>query len=373
MYKNIIIIAGFLFLASCNNKKTEEESVEITTNSNIATLTDAQIKNAGIELGKIEQKEISEVLTLNGQIDVPPQNLYSVSVPMGGYVKNAKLLEGTYVKKGQVLVTIENQEYIQIQEEYLMAKSKIAYARDDFERQRELNKSKATSDKVFQQAKSEYNSLLVALKTNGAKLKYAGINPDRISSNNITKSIGVYAPISGYISKANVNAGSYVNASDILYEIINPSDIHLALKVFEKDIHNLSIGQTVFAYTNANPTKKYRAKIILIGNDFTEDRSITIHCHFTEATPKLLPGMYMNGEIELNSQQSNVLPADAIVSFENKNYVFVANANKQFEMKEVIIGNTENSYTQISTAELQNAKIVIKGAYALLMKLKNVE
>ncbi|RTY94760.1 efflux RND transporter periplasmic adaptor subunit [Flavobacterium sp. GSN2] len=374
MIKNTIItILAIVFLSSCGNKKTESETEANPTIENTTTLTDAQIKNAGIETGKITQKQISSTLKLNGKIDVPPQSLVSISVPMGGYLKYTKLLEGMHVTKGQVLCVVEDQQYIQLQEDYLLAKAKIGYAKAEFERQKELNQSKASSDKVYQQAQSEYNSLFVMVQSYGEKLKFAGINPNNVSTKNISKSINVYSPISGYVAKVNVNIGKYVNPSDVLFEIVNPSDIHLALTVFEKDINKLAIGQSVLAYTNTNPEKKYPCQIILIGKDFSENRSTEIHCHFINYDKTLLPGMYMNAEIELKSQQSNVLPSDAIVNYENKNYIFIAKQNKQFEMKEVTIGATENEFTEILSDDLKDKRIVIKGAYALLMKMKNVE
>lgn len=373
MKNTLITIIAFLFLASCGNKKSEEETTEQETVKNITTLTDAQIKNAGIQTGKIEQKEISATLKLNGKIDVPPQNLVSISVPLGGYLKSTKLLEGMFVSKGQVLCVVEDQQYIQLQEDYLLAKAKIGYAKAEFERQRELNQSKASSDKVYQQAQAEYNSLSVMVQSYGEKLKFAGINPNNVSAKTISKSINVYSPISGYISKVNVNTGKYVNPSDILFEIVNPTDIHLALTIFEKDINKLAIGQSLVAYTNTDPDKKYPCKIILIGKDFSENRSTEMHCHFTKYDKALLPGMYMNAEVELKIQHSNVLPSDAIVNFENKNYVFVAKENKQFEMKEVAVGNSENGFTEIVSDDLTAATVVTKGAYSLLMKMKNIE
>ena len=373
MKNTVITLIGLFFLYSCGNKKTENETEATPAIENTTTLTDAQIKNAGIETGKIEQKEISSLLKLNGKIDVPPQNLVSISVPMGGYLKYTKLLEGMYVTKGQVLCVVEDQQYIQLQEDYLLAKAKIGYAKAEFERQKELNRSKASSDKVYQQAQSEYNSLSVMVQSYGEKLKFAGINPSNVSAKNISKSINIYSPISGYVSKVNVNTGKYVNPSDILFEIVNPSDIHLALTVFEKDINKMTIGQSVITYNNTDPEKKYPCKIILIGKDFSENRSTEMHCHFTSYDKSLLPGMYMNAEIELKSQQSNALPSEAIVNYENKNYVFVAKENKQFVMKEVTTGNTENEFTEIISEDLNEATIVINGAYSLLMKMKNME
>jgi membrane fusion protein, heavy metal efflux system len=373
--KNIVIaIVAISFLFSCKSETKTEERAEPTAAENIVTLTDAQIKNAGIITGKIEQQNISSTIRVNGKVDVPPQNLVSISVPMGGYLKSTNLLEGMYISKGQVLGIVEDRQYIQMQEDYLMAKAKIGYAKAEYERQKELNQSKASSDKVYQQAQTEYNSLSVLIQSYAEKLKFAGINPNKVAVNNITKSINIYSPINGYVSKVNVNIGKYVTPSDVLFEIVNPADIHLALTIFEKDINKLSIGQLLSAYTNTNPSKKYPCKIILIGKDFSENRSTEIHCHFTDYYKTLLPGMYMNADIELQNRQSNALPADAVVSFESKNYIFIDKGNKRYEMAEVTIGNSENGFTEItSAADLANKPIVVKGAYSLLMKMKNTE
>ena len=373
--KNIFIaIIASTFLFSCKSETKTEEKAAAPTAENIVTLTDAQIKNAGIVTGKIEQQNISSTIKVNGKIDVPPQNLVSISVPMGGYLKSTNLLEGMHISKGQVLGIVEDKQYIQLQEDYLIAKAKIGYAKAEYERQKELNQSKASSDKVYQQAQTEYNSLTVLIQSYAEKLKFAGINPNNVSANNITKSINIYSPINGYVSKVNVNIGKYVTPSDVLFEIVNPADIHLALTIFEKDINKLSIGQLLTAYTNTNPDKKYPCKIILLGKDFSENRSTEIHCHFINYDKKLLPGMYMNADIELQSQQSNVLPSDAIISFESKNYIFIDKGNRQYEMTEVNTGNTENGFTEIASAtDFANKNIVVKGAYSLLMKMKNTE
>jgi cobalt-zinc-cadmium efflux system membrane fusion protein len=369
-----ILILAISFLFSCKTETKTEETILTPTAENIVVLTDAQIKNAGIKTGKIELQSISSIIKVNGKIDVPPQNLVSISVPMGGYLKSTNLLEGMYIRKGQVLGTVQDEQYIQLQEDYLMAKAKIGYAKSEYERQKELNRSKASSDKVYQQAQAEYNALNVLLNSSAEKLKFAGINPGRVSPNNITKSTNIYSPINGYVSKINVNIGKYVTPSDVLFEIVNPADIHLALTIFEKDINKLSIGQSVIAYSNINPDKKYRCKIILLGKDFSENRSTEVHCHFINYDNTLLPGMYMNAEIAVQSQQANSLPSDAIVRFESKNYIFIDKGNKQYQMIEVNVGNSADGFTQIAAiTDLVNKNIVVVGAYSLLMKMKNTE
>ena len=169
-----------------------------------------------------------------------------------------------------------------------------------------------------------------------------------------------------------MNVGKYVNPSDILFELINPANIHLALTVFEKDVNKLAIGQKVFAYTNSNPEKKHLLEIVLINQNISGQNSAEIHCRFKEPDRTLLPGMFMNADIELSTNQTNALPSDAIVRFENKQYVFIEKGDRHFEKTEVQTGDSENGYTEILNSDaLKNKNFVIKGAYVLLMALKN--
>ena len=372
MRKLFILINTVLFLASCSEPKIEEKTVEKQTAENVVTLSAAQLKNAAIETGKAEQKPISSVLKLTGAVDVPPENVVSISFPLGGYLKSTKLLAGMPVRKGQVLAVIEDPQIIQLQQDYLSAKAKFVYAEKEFIRQRELNQSKASSDKLFQQAETESANQKILVSSLAQKLQLIGISPTKLSVGNISRSANVYSPISGFVAEVKVNIGKYVNPSDVLFNIINPDDIHLALNVFEKDITNLAIGQNIITYTNTNPAKKYKAKVMLIGRELSADRSIEVHCHFQNRDQALVPGMFMNAEIETKSSNAWALPANAIVNFENKQYVFTAKGNNSFEMIEVKTGSSENGFTALVTGDaLAKQAVVVKGAYSLLMALKN--
>ncbi len=368
----IILSTTIVLLTSCGGSKTEEQKPLSQTNENIVTLTDAQLKNAGIQTGKLEQQSISSVLKVNGKIDVPPQNMVSISVPLGGYLKSTKLLPGMYVSRGQVIAVMEDQQYIQLQQDYLTAKAQFSYNESEYNRQKELNQSKATSDKVYEQAKAIYQTQSILIRSLEEKLKLIGVNPGRIGINSISRSINIYSPINGFVSAVNVNIGKYVNPSDVLFELINPTDIHLALTIFEKDLDKLFIGQKLLAYTNSQPLKKYNCEVILISKNFSDESSAEVHCHFEQYDKTLLPGMFMNADIEVKSSNVNTLPDDAIVRFENKQYAFVTRDKNQFEMVEVEAGSTENGFTAISISQKHfNETFVLKGAYNLLMKMKN--
>lgn len=360
-----------VLLVSCGGEEKTAPAKEETPN--ILTLSDAKLKAADLGYGKLEMKVISTVIKVNGKIDVPPQNLISVSVPLGGYLKNTKLLPGMHLKRGEVIATLEDQQYIQLQEDYLTTSSKLEMAESEYNRQKDLNQSKASSDKLYQQAKAEFQSLKIQRKALGEKLKLININPASLNENNITKSIQLTAPFDGFVSKVNVNIGKYVNPTDVLFELVDPKDIHLNLKVFEKDLIQLVEGQKVIASTNSRPDEKYNCSIILISQDIASDRTAEVHCHFEKYSSNLLPGMYMNAEIDAKNTQSLAVPEEAIVNFEGKNYLFVKVAGKNtFEMREVELGNSENGWTQVlNIAAFDRQEIVTKNAYALLMSLKN--
>jgi membrane fusion protein, heavy metal efflux system len=372
MKKILFILFITTFIFACKSKKTTEVVAPIAKDENTVTLTTAQMKSAEIITGTLEEKEISSVLKVNGKIDVPPQNMVSISVPLGGYLKATKLLPGMHVSKGEVIAVIEDQQYIQLQQDYLMAKAKISFLANEYNRQRELNKSQASSDKVYQQSEADYRAQSVMISATKEKLQLAGINVNRLSVNNISKSINIYSPINGYVSKVNVNIGKYVSPIDVLFELINPTDIHLALKIFEKDVDKLFIGQKLIAYNNNQPDKKHPCEVLLIGKDLSTDGNTDVHCHFEDYDKSLIPGTYMNAEIDVHSNKTNVLPQDAIVHFENKNYAFIKIADKQFKMTEINIGNEEGGFVEIKTdTNIADKTFVMKGAYTLLMALKN--
>ncbi|MEM0541081.1 efflux RND transporter periplasmic adaptor subunit [Flavobacterium sp. j3] len=363
----------FFIVLGCNSKKENQNSEDQKVNSNLVILSDAQLKNAAIKTGKLEKRSISSTLKVTGIIDVPPQNLVSVSMPLGGYLKSTKLLPGLHFIKGEIIATMEDQQYVQLQQEYLTTKSRLHFAEKEYERQKELNQSQASSDKVYQMAEADYKTLRITASALAEKLRLININPNTLSEKNISKSVPIYAPINGYVSKVNVNIGKYVNPSDVLFELINPSDIHLNLKIFEKDITKLSIGQKLVAYTNSQPEKKHACEILLISKDIaSEEHSAEVHCHFDNYDKTLLPGMYMNAEIELKSSAVSTVPSEAIVTYEGKEYLFVVNNKNQFLMTAVQTGNSENGFVEILESEkLTSKSIAIKGAYTLLMTLKN--
>lgn len=336
------------------------------------TLTDKQIQHAGIQSGVVESREMHLSLQVNGVIDVHPENQVSISAPLGGYLKKTTLIPGTKVSKGAVLATLEDQQYIQLQQDYLTAKNKMLYLEADYKRQKGLNETKVASDKTLQQVQNEYDNQRILVRSLAEQLRLIGLIPEKLNENSISRSISIHSPISGYVVKVNANIGKYINPSDVIFELINPSDVCVNLTVFENDAVRLQIGQVVKFTTNTDPDKVFIAKVELISPNIDADRSTQVHARLSKTNAALLPGTFINAEIELNDAKVNCLPDEAIVKWEGKDYVFVEEKKGFYRMTPVTIGSSNEGFTELKS-QLIDKKIVIKGAYTLLMKLKNSE
>lgn len=402
------ILSLFLFASialSCGSKEAEEVATEEHHDEEESTvvLTVSQSKTAGIILGKVEQKQISGTIKVNGVLDVPPQQLVSVSAPLGGFLKKTVLLQGSRVRKGQVIATIENLDFIQLQQDYLEAKSQFEFSKADYERQQELAKENVNSQKTLQQSKANYASWQAKYNGLREKLKVINISTASAEEGNIKSSINLYSPIDGYVTEVNVNIGKFVNPTDVLFEIVDTEHLHAELIVFEKDVRKLKIGQKV-RFTLANETQERMATVYLIGREISSERTVRIHCHIDKEDRELLPGMYLMALVETGGAVVPALPNEAIIDYQGNKYIFIAseeghahedtpNPNEAteeesqgnegkheegqlFEMMKIQAGNSELGYTELTLPEnfeVDSAEVVIKGAYSLLSKLKNSE
>lgn len=381
--KSIIILSAFIVaLSSCNNgkKSMEVEEVEVIPDS-IVELRDDQVKLSGIETGAIDMRSLSGTLKVSGLVAVAPQNLATVSAPLGGFVKSASLMPGSTVTKGQTLAILENQEFIDIQQNYLETKNKIEYAEADFNRQKELFKNEVSSAKNMQQVTAEYKSLKTQVKALEQKLALVGINPSTLTDDNISRSIPVVSPISGYVKAVNVNIGKFVSPSDVLFEIVNSDNLFLELTLFEKDADKASPGQKIRFFIN-NETEQHDAVIYQTGKSINADKTYKVYATVTGKCKNVYPGMYVNAEIEASSNQVTSVPNESIASFDEKDYIFVFEKNKveegkpftEYRMIQVQKGVSDKGFTEIVLPEgfdFKSAKVVVKGAYNLLSAKKN--
>lgn len=384
--KGLYTLMAITLVASCNSKVDNIEiQGEHEEDESRVELSQAQYEVTGIELGKLEYKVIGSELMVNGVIDVPPQNNISITMPYGGFVKNTRLLPGDEVKKGQLLVTIENPDFIQFQQEYLESLAKSSFLKSEYERQEKLYSEQVASGKSFEESKSNFLANDARIKTSKARLMMIGFDPKKVETGEIKSVVNIYSPVSGAVLDVYTNIGKYVSPQDVIMDLTNSDDLHVELSVYENDIPKIKKDQRI-KFNIANTNEEWReAHVFLVGKGVRKDRSVTVHGHFDSKNTDLLPGMYVTAKIETASEEVLVAPDDAVVRFGEKHFIFSYMGQREengepaydYEMIEVEMGNKEDGYTQVtlldSTRTYQAIKLVTQGAFTLLSKAKNSE
>lgn len=413
----ILIIAITIMFSSCGNSTATKEAEGETEhhdeheNPSTASLTEAQMKSIKIELGTIEKKQLTASLKANGILKVPNQNKATITALAGGVIKSILVSAGNTVDKGQVIATIANTSFITMQEEYLSVSSKTALSELEVARQKELQAGNAGALKTLQSVESELKILKARKMSLQKQLELIGINATSLTSENIQSVVNITSPINGVVSNVLVNIGSFVDANNAIAEIVDNSQLHLDLYVYEKDFQKMKVGQTIhFTLTN-NAGTEYDADVYAISNTFEEStKAIAVHAMVKGDKTGLINGMSITALVSLENATVDAVPTNAIVSSEGQDFIFVVtDAHKEeehheegdkeehdehghkheegekqegehaeeegttFEKIPVRRGTTDVGYSEITLLKEipANSKVVVNGAFFVLAKMSN--
>ena len=381
------MLLGLLLSAGCHSKTEPAETAAAPAPAAPAdspaaptdrvSLSADEQQLAGIKTGTLEQRVLGGGLKVNGILDVPPDQLVSISAPLGGIVVRTGLLQGARVRKGQVLAVIRNPEFIQLQQDYLETQSQLTFARAERDRQAELVREEVAPAKNLQRARAEYGALQAQAAGQLARLRLAGLPAGRRP---FVSTATLYAPKEAFVKTVNVTVGQSVTPTDALFELVDPDHLHVELTVFEKDVPRLKKGQRI-RFTVPNDSAAERtASVYLIGRTVdVQQRTVRVHGHLTrENDPALLPGMFVRAVVETTTRQVPALPDKAVLDYEGKQFVFrqeqAAGGRPVFRMVQVRRGQQAGGYSEVflpGGAAANHARYVTEGAYSLLSKLKN--
>lgn len=395
MKRFVSILTMLILLASCSSKKAEPEKEEEHTEeatTNEVTITTLQIKTAGIELGMIELKNLKTSIKANGMLSVPNQNKAFITSVNSGVIRTLLIQPGSFVRKGQAVATIVNPDIARLQQELQTVNAQISLSDLEYKRQKELVEGNAAPLKNVQRVQTELATLRVTRNSLQKQLSAMGISTASVSRGNIITTITITAPISGTVSNVSAQIGSNVDPSTPIAEIVNNSQLHLDLFVFEKDLPKLHANQTIhFTLTNS-PGKEYDAQVYSIGTAFVnESKTIPIHAVVKGDKTGLIEGMNITAVISIGETVLPAVPTEAIVSFQGQDYIFVSkndtstiqkeadssktkDAELKFERVQVIKGTSDVGFTEVTLMkELPpKTRIVTKGAFFVLAKMTNI-
>ncbi|MBK6861610.1 MAG: efflux RND transporter periplasmic adaptor subunit [Saprospiraceae bacterium] len=340
MNKFILIISiatMSLLLSSCGDRKKvdphnhgeetahgEEGHHDEHENTNTTMLTAEQMKSIKIELGSIEKKQLTASVKANGILKVPNQNKATATAMMGGVIKSILIQTGNPVKKGQTIARITNNAFIAMQEEYISVLAKADLAQHEYNRQKELQEGNAGALKNLQSSEAELKTLSARKASLKKQLESIGISTAALTSENIQTVVSITSPINGAISNVMVNIGSFVEANNSIAEIVDNSQLHLDLYVYEKDLAKLKVGQTIhFTLTN-NPGKEYDAVVFSISNTFEQaNKAIAVHAKVQGNKKGLIDGMSITALVSLENANVDAVPTTAIINHEGQDYIFI--------------------------------------------------
>ena len=409
-----VFIVALSILTACNNgkqagssnKENEETDQKAASHEeesgSMVSLNQEQIETVGIQWAPIERKELTATIRANGMLRVPNNNKANATSLYGGVIKTLNVQIGDHVKKGQVIASITNPQFIQLQEEYLTVDTRITLAEQEAQRQKALNQGNAGSRKNLENATTELNTLRIRKASLQKQLTLMGINPNSLSNGNLKSVLLVTSPLSGTVSNVFAKIGSYVDVSSPVIEVVDNRSLHLDLQVFEKDLPQVKVGQTIhFTLTN-NATTEYDATVFSIGSSFENDsKTIAVHCKVNGNKHGLIDGMNITGIVSLNNVMTPAVPNDAIVAADGKYYVFLQASKAtekhaqgeeghvpdekeekpkekrkdhlNFERVEVLKGVSDMGYTAVTFLDEipKNAMVVVKGAFFVNAKLSN--
>ena len=363
-------IIALIIMAGCGAKNDQETVSKIITDDRVV-LTDDQSRMLNIETDTLRKEPLQSVIRFSAVMENSPDGRAIVSPKLGGYIKAILVSEGSQVKKGQAIAELENLELIRMQEEYLSISAEFDFLSKEITRQRQLNQNKSISDKSLQetemrlmQANAKRNALIAAFDL-------LGMESNRITSSNITGMFQLYSPMNGIITSVKGDVGAYLNAADIVVEISDKKDLLLVGKLYERDRDKIFIGGHVKFYLNANPNELYDAEVIRISGKINVDKSLSVYCRMSCSPDAFVAGMIVNAELMLQTQIAIPVPENAVVSFENRNFIFTASPSNEYIMTEIEILDKAGGEVQIADTTLHNSIFVKTGAHSLLMALKN--
>ncbi|WP_019947666.1 efflux RND transporter periplasmic adaptor subunit [Hymenobacter aerophilus] len=371
-----------LLLTACGSNQPAEPAETAATATPAAPaspdevrLSPAQQKAAGLESGAFVWKNMTSDVQANGVIDVPPQNMASISAIMGGYVQRVAVLPGQRVAKGGTVAVLRHPDYIQLQQQYLQSKARVQFLTQELERQKILDAEDVGAKRKLQQARADYAAEQATLRATSAQLQLLGVPLGRLNQGHITPTVALTSPIGGYVKSVSINPGQYVSPQDVLAEVVNRSELYLELKVFERDIAKVKVGQRVlFKIPSRGSNEDLAARVFLVGKAFNDgpQRTVSVHARLEPERDDVLPGQYVSAHIQTAGRRQPTLPEDAVVQAGEFSYIFSQTSPGTYRRHRVQTGPAENGDVAITLldANTDTTRLIRHGAYFLDAEMK---
>ncbi|MCX2720123.1 efflux RND transporter periplasmic adaptor subunit [Lentiprolixibacter aurantiacus] len=371
----VILFFSIGILFSCKGREEgiarEGDALQADSSTEGIRISEEQFNSRNMSVGKLESITVSDVVTTQGYVDVPPEGRAIVSAPMPGFVRNAPYIVGEYVKRGQHLLTLENPEFVILQQSYLEALAQNAYLKSEYERVKTLFEEQVSSRKNFLKAESDYRTNQAQIVGLKSQLELLQVDIDQLESSGISSHLKLYAPITGSITRVMVNRGMYTPPNEPLLELVNTDHLHLELGVYERDASQIIPGQKIQFYLPENHEELFEGEVFKVGNQVQEEnRTVLVHGHIPENLASRFPvGAYIQAEITLDRKQVFALPEEALLREGEHTYALIVNRLQDggYLLKKTAVktGTEQSGFVPVLTdsSDLLDKEFLTRGAF----------
>lgn len=358
IYRFFILLLSLLLLLSCGENSSNE------SNQKVSEIKEEESKTVPVEALELKEKMINQNFPVTGILE--PNNSVDIIAEVSGKVTNIYKELGDYVKLNQTMAVIDDvilkSQYDQAKAQVLSTKNNLKITKDNFNSDKILFDNEDISEFEFNSsqlaysnAEAQYLSALAALSA--AKKSY---DDTRIKS-----------PISGFISKNNINYGSMVLAGQNLYRVVNLSKLKLNLSVPQEIINRVKSGNKAEIKITALNNKLFNGTIKRISPEADESTGgFNVEVEVTNEKNIIKAGMTSKVDLLLSKEQ-NVLaiPEYALVQKNEHNYVYKI-VNSFAELIKVELGETIGDKIIVESGLESGDKIVVVGMKNLGVKTK---
>jgi cobalt-zinc-cadmium efflux system membrane fusion protein len=311
-----------------------------------------------VQLVKVGQAEIREVLSIPGSVQVDEQRIARIGAPVTGRITDIDAVLGQQVKQGQALATLNSTELAQNQLVYIKALQQIDLQSKAVERAKVLLDADVISKAEVQRRESELSAAQAELNAASDQLQVLGMSSQSIAKLSKTSAMHsfstVSARISGTVINRKINLGQVVQPADELFVVADLTRVLAVAEVPERQIDLIEIGQEVDIDVPALHKGTIKGKLIYVGDVVNpQTRTVTVRSEINNHEKTLKPDMLVSMLVQSKPLPKLAIPVQAVVRENDKDHVFVQVAPKQYRLREVTLG-----------AEYQNMVAVVNGVEA---------
>ncbi len=343
--------------------RDEPEHEELPTRVKLAP---AVIAAADVRTEPVREETLAVTLALPGELVADPDRTARIASPVAGRIERVLLQEGKAVAKGDPLAVIRVPDLDRIRASYAATLGKAKAARANAVRLKELFEHRLASEQSYLDAASAADALELEAGATLAQLSALGLGAGKAAPSALT----LRAPISGVIIMRKAVVGQPVTAEQVIADIVDLSELWFLGRVFEKDLGRLHVHAKAEVLLNAYPKEHFEGAVEYIGQQVDPvARTVTARIRLENRADLLRVGLFGTAYVSTSEPEPRgptlVVPRSALTEIAGKSVVFVRQADQDFELHELTLGDSAAGKVQVLAGLREGEQVAVDGVFTL--------